>query len=180
MQLINNLKMTLENNEQATKAVEIIKGIAAKRIPEYPEELTEYIADLVARGNTVMVEESYSLLGDTFLELTSDIIKACVVLTQSSFEVDAWQYSCNCGYSSSVTAARNGNELKITTIVSENGNATCPECGVTIVSFDEYDPNETYYCPECGEEMDHLEMFEGCLPEISKEVVEISKLSDMR
>ena len=61
MESYNNLKMTLENNEQAVKAVDIIKEIAAKREPVSPNELNHYVADIQVSSNTVVVDDSCSL-----------------------------------------------------------------------------------------------------------------------
>ena len=65
--------------------------------------------------------------------------------------------------------------MEIVSGESESGNGICPECGVTVVYYDEYDPNAIYRCPECGEVLDHYEMFEGYLPKIHKETVVLLK-----
>ena len=173
MESYNNLKMTMENKNQAAKAAEMIAEIAAKRTPESPNELNDFLECVEVKRNKVIVDGSCSLWENTFLEMLPEIFKACAALTNQKFEANAWYESCNCGYSASIEAERRGSTLNLRTVVSENGDGICPECCEQIVCYDEYDPDETYYCPECGEEIDHEEMFGGELPVITKETFEI-------
>ena len=173
METYTNLRMTMENKNQAVKAAELIAEIAAKRTPESPNELKNFLASVEVKKSVVIVDGSCSLYENTFLEMMPEIFKTCAVLTSQKFEAVAWYESCNCAWSAQVTADRIDNTLNMRTVVSENGDGCCPECGVQIVCYDEYDPNETYYCPECGEEISHEDMFGGELPVITKEIFAI-------
>ena len=169
METYNNLRMTMENRAQAIEAAKIITEFASRRTPEFPNELKNFVACIKVKRNKVIVDDSCSLLETAFLELIPEVIKACAPLTSKKYEVIAWYYSCNCGYEASIEAKRDADTLNIKTIVSENGDGSCPECGEQVVCYDEYDPAETYYCPECGDELDHLEMFDGVLPVVTLE-----------
>ena len=174
METYTNLKMTMENKAQAAEAAKIIAELASRRTPESPNELKNFLACIEVKRNKVIVDDSCSLHETTFLELIPEAIKACAHLTSKKFELIAWYYSCNCGYEASIEAERDAEMLNIKTIVSENGDGCCPECGEQVVCYDEYDPAETYYCPECGDELDHLEMFGGVLPVVTQESFRIA------
>lgn len=173
MESYNNLRMTMENKSQAVKAAEMIAEIAAKRTPVSPNELKNFLACVDVQRNMVIVDGSCSLWENTFLEMLPEIFKDCASLTNQKLEALAWYESCNCGYSATIEAERSGNALNMRTVVSENGDGICPECYEQIVCYDEYDPDKTYFCPECGEELDHEKMFDGVLPVITKETFEI-------
>ena len=174
MESYNNLRMTMENKAQAIEAAKIIAELASKRTPESPNELKNFVACIEVERNKVIVDESCSLYNTTFLELIPEIIKSCALLTSEKYEVIAWYTSCNCGYGATIVAERDADTLNIKTIVTEYGDGICPECCVQVVCYDEYDPAETYYCPECGEELDHLEMFGGVLPVVTQESFRIA------
>ncbi len=173
MESYTNLKMTMENKSQAIKAAEMIAEIAAMRTPESPNELKNFLECVDVKRNMVIVDESCSLWENTFLEMMPEIIRVCAALTIQKYEALAWHNSCNCGYAATIEAERSSSALNMRTVVSENGDGFCEECGEQIVCYDEYDPDKTYFCPECGEELDHEKMFDGVLPVITKETFEI-------
>ncbi len=45
----------------------------------------------------------------------------------------------------------------------------CYECGAEVVLMEDYDPNATYVCPECGEEID----LSSAAPDIERETIKI-------
>ena len=51
------------------------------------------------------------------------------------------------------------NEL-YTSISAGDGNGCCPECGEVIAHLDEFDPNKTYICPDCREEIPNYYLFD--------------------
>ena len=170
MESCTNMRMTMENKSQAVKAAELIAEITAKRTPESPNELKSFLACVKVKKNAVIVDGNWSLFEGTFLEMIPEIFKTCAALTSQKFEAHAY-YETTCAWNATIDADRNANSLNMKTVVSVNGDGTCPECGETIVCFDEYDPNETYYCPECGDEIGHEEMFGGKPPVITKETI---------
>ena len=81
-----------------------------------------------------------------------------------------------CGTDTYTTALVDGSyqngKLSITTSFFPEGyveDFECPECGELIVSLDKYNPNKTYFCPECGGEID----FSDIAPVIEKETITI-------
>lgn len=50
----------------------------------------------------------------------------------------------------------------------------CEECGEEIVSIEDYNPDETYTCPECGEVLDLQKQYDETAPKIEKKVIEIN------
>lgn len=164
-------KITFNSKEEASTAKTIITDLLNNYSDfEYENELEKYEEDLLVEKETIIAEDSYSLLSNTFYELLPVIAKE-LAKNVSSFELISGFNSYNCAFMESVYANYDNSTLTIKRVVSENGDGHCPECREQVVFYDEYDPNEKYYCPECGEELDHLEMFDGILPEIDEETI---------
>ena len=53
MERCTNLRMTMENKSQAVKAAELIAEIAAKRTPEFPNELKDFLECVEVKKNAV-------------------------------------------------------------------------------------------------------------------------------
>ena len=49
----------------------------------------------------------------------------------------------------------------------------CDDCGEDVVEFAEYNPNEKYYCPSCGEELDLEEEYKNIKPIITEKEIKI-------
>ena len=168
MKAYTNMKITMETKDQAVKAVEIIRELASKKTSE-DACIDNFIKDIKVKENMVMVDDSCSIHSGTFEDLPAEIFKALAAITEKDFSAHAWHYSCNCGHQASVDASRRKNKVKVKTIIAPNGNGWCEECGEMIVPYDEYDPKATYYCPVCGKEIDHKELFDGDIPTTVKE-----------
>ncbi len=98
MEEYTNIKFDMNSNEDANKVADIMKEIASKRAPEYESELEDFIAGIVVDGNTVKVEDCYSLMSNTFCEIIPQIMMAIARCSFGPITMDAWFYSCNCGY----------------------------------------------------------------------------------
>ena len=109
-----NLSIVLNSVDDANRAVVFIKDVVAERTPDYPNELDKFIADIVVDGNTVKVEESYSLMSNTFCELVPQIIRRIAKNDFGAFTAEAWYTSFNSDYEAEFSAKvfKNG-KLKI-------------------------------------------------------------------
>ena len=109
-----NLTIITNSVEDANRAVAIIKDVVAERTPDYPKELDKFIADIVVDGNTVKIEESYSLMSNTFCELIPQIIRRITKYDFGAFTAEAWYTSFNSDYEAEFSARvlKNG-KLKI-------------------------------------------------------------------
>ena len=93
-----DISIKANSNEDANKATSIMKETASKRTPEYPTEIEKFIADITVDGNTVKVDESYSLMSDTFSELIPQIMRNIADHGIKAITMEAWFTSLNCGY----------------------------------------------------------------------------------
>ena len=99
-----DLVIKMNNVEDANKAVSIIKEVVAKRTPEYPTEISKFIADITIEGNNVVIDESYSLMSNTFCELMPRIMWEIGKYNFGAITMDAWFTSSNCGYEADISA----------------------------------------------------------------------------
>ena len=90
--------INLNNNNDANKVASIMKEVASRRIPEYENEISKFIAGITVDGNKVMVEENYSLMSCTFCELVPQIMMAIAMNHLGEIYMEAWFTSYNCGY----------------------------------------------------------------------------------
>lgn len=88
----------MNNNEDANKAAAIMKRIASRRAPETPNEMNNFIAGIVVEGNTVKVEDNYSLMSQTFCEMIPQIMMDIARFDFGAITMEAWYCSYNCGY----------------------------------------------------------------------------------
>ena len=165
MESYTTMTINFNNSEAANKAMNIIKAALKTITPKFPTEFTTFEKDITVKENEIIVDESCSLwqaIGRV------DVLakEVATKLADEDFTLECYYDSCDCGYKESVKADYSNGKLTINTVASE-------ECGELIVRFDEYDSNAHYYCPECGEELDHEEMFEDGLPTFTKEIIKI-------
>ena len=111
MEAYTNMTITMETKEHAIKAVEIIENIAADRTPEFETELTTFIEDIEIKENVIEVDSSCSLMSSTFCEMLPQIMRTIGHYNFGKIKMDAYFFSCNCGYEASCTGRRfrNGN-----------------------------------------------------------------------
>ena len=82
MNAYTTLTIMVENNEQTSLAVTMIKRIVEARIPEYDTELETFISDIHTNDNTISVNASCSLTCNTFCEMIPQIM---IVLARHGF-----------------------------------------------------------------------------------------------
>ena len=98
MEAYTNLTITMETKEQANRAVEIMKQVAAERTPFFETELTTFISDIEIKENIIEVDSSCSLMSETFCEMMPQIMRAIGRSGFGRIKMDSYYFSCNCGY----------------------------------------------------------------------------------
>ena len=86
------------NEKEANLVVSIIKDMAAKRIPEYPSEIDQFVAGIKVNYNVVEVKYSYSLTSNTFCEWIPQIMLRISRCDIGAITMDAGFFSESCGY----------------------------------------------------------------------------------
>lgn len=115
--------------------------------------------------------ENFKLfLGEGFIGNYNNLaVEICKAVAEANPECEFYGHSFyddeNCGYESCADYKYSEHKLHIETIVSENGHGFCPDYGEQIVCFDEFDPDNKYYCDDCEIEISHEDLFDGCIPE---------------
>ncbi len=171
MEAYTNIKIEMENKEIAMKAVE-----EAKRVVRESKEknVPSFIEDIVTSGNEVIVENSCTLDSDEYNNLVPLVYKAIASMNEvNCFEAISNYVSCNCGYEANIKASYENETLTIKSIEAEDFNGYCEDCGEIIVHYEDYDPNETYICKDCGKALTEEELFPEGLPEVVIEHFEI-------
>ena len=158
-----NFNLVLDTLENARVAFEIAKKILV-------ENNMHFEADNLAidKGNN-KIYITDGAIGNAD-ELVKDICLAVArEIEKSNFYGHAY-YDDMCGaYQSCADYEYEAGLLKIVMWESPEGNGFCPECEEQVVCFDEYDPDKTYVCEECGENIkNHADMFGGILPVVKK------------
>ena len=106
MEAYTNMTITMETKEHAIKAVEIIENIAADRTPEFETELTTFIEDIEIKESVIEVDSSCSLMSNTFCEMMPQIIRSIGLYDFGKITMNAYYFSCNCGYTANCTGKR--------------------------------------------------------------------------
>ncbi|MBO5521186.1 MAG: hypothetical protein J5973_05895, partial [Eubacterium sp.] len=96
MSAITNINIRLNNNEEAVKAVEILRDVAESVTPISPNEIKNLLSDVIVDGRSVVVTDNYSLYSWTFNELIPQIIDEFIRCNFRAITFDAWFVSCNC------------------------------------------------------------------------------------
>ena len=111
MEAYTNITIKVETEEQAIKVANIMKRIASERTPEFKAELTTFIFDIKINENVVEINDSCSLISNTFCEMVPQIMFAIGRYDFGRISMDAYYYSCNCGYEATCIGRRfkNGN-----------------------------------------------------------------------
>ena len=127
--------------EEEKEANEII-GRMLSEVDEYGNEYTEAFADDAAISNYDLqdvVASSAEILVEKF--------------PSSKFEIEAAFSQLNAEGEARYTRRYDGEELHGRDIYCPyDFDGCCPECGCEVVEIDDFDPNITYVCQECGEE----------------------------
>lgn len=93
-----NFIANLNSTEDANKVAMIVKEVSSRRTPDYPTEIVKFIEGIVVDGNTVKIEDNYSLMCPTFRELIPQIMIEIARNNFGAITMDAWFTSESCGY----------------------------------------------------------------------------------
>ena len=121
MSATTNMTIKLNNNTDANKAAAIMKEVASKVTPDYPTEISKFVADITVEDCTVKVEESYSLMSCTFCDMIPQIMRAIAKNGFGPITMEAWFTSFSSDYEAEFSGRvyKNG---KFTMTFSEHDN----------------------------------------------------------
>ena len=160
MYYTNSVKIILKNNESAIKALEILRtrldaGFNADKIYKgSPSQMMRDTLEVVE--NTIVLPEDFGCYitedaEDVMFELIQHLAEN---MGKSSFTWDGWDSN---NYTDGHFEAEYENgflKIKYTYYPSGDCSLCCPECGEMSITPDEYEEGKTYFCSECGEEID--------------------------
>lgn len=176
METYTNIKIEMENNEVAIKAVKKAKSAIreSKAYRKDEKNVSRFMEDITASDNMVIVNDSCTLDSEEYNNFMSQIYKAIASLNEvKSFEGKSHFSSSNCGYEADANASYWNGTLTIESIAAEDFWGCCDECGEIIVHYTEYDPSKTYTCTDCGRVLTEKDLFPDGLPEVEVECYEI-------
>lgn len=160
MYYTNTVKITLQNEETATKALKILRSRLAEGFAVdngYRRNPSQLMSDaLEVLDNSIVLPEDFGCY------VTEDAEGVMFELIQhlaenmgnDSFIWNGWD--CN-DYTDGHFEAVFENGLlniKYTYYPSGDCRLCCPECGEMSITMDEYEEGKIYSCSECGEEID--------------------------
>ena len=175
MEYTNTMKIEMSNNNEAMKAMEIIKTVIATNKESYNNgyhnDASAMLLEAIEINNNCLVisEEGFGYFTPEDTEAFTDIIEAIAKQLKSKFTAEIISVST---YSEKwLEATCDGKELNVKTTYFPSGFSTtayCEECDEEIALFEEIEvaPNKyeirifeevasgTYTCPSCGEEID--------------------------
>ena len=91
------------NEKEANLVVSIIKNMAAKRIPDYPNEIDQFVAGIKVNDNVVEIKYNYSLTSNTFCEWIPQIMLSISRYDIGAITMDAGFFSESCGYEARIS-----------------------------------------------------------------------------
>ncbi len=170
----NEFNVTFTNAAAARKA----KQIADESFRSLQYAYKRYEPGILA-ANSLTIEEKTILTfeeicfdSSDLLDASNAVIKAIAYgMKDEDFEFSVW--GSDTYTESSLEGKYHNRVLEITSIYYPAGYCEyleCTECEEEIVSVEDYDPNKTYICPVCGEELD----FSDSAPVTEKELITIS------
>lgn len=176
MEAYTNIKIEMENNEIAVKAVEEAKAAIMKDMLYKKDEqnVSRFINDIKVSEGTVIVDNSCSIDSWEFENLIPIIVKVVATMTEvRSFEGFAHYTSCNCGYEADFEANYWNGTLTIESVSAEDYYGSCDECGEFEIYYKDYDPSKTYICEECGKVLTEKDLFPYGVPKVEVECYDI-------
>lgn len=168
----NDFTVTFSNKDAAAKAKQIAsRQFNALHVNGYSDDPSKLFADSLRVENTAVKADALVFDSYDFMGTVAAVIKAIALeLKTENFSFEACASDT---YSESWVDGKSENGiLTITSTYFPSGYSEylcCPECGEPIVEMLKYDPNVTYVCSECGEEL----VFSEDAPKITKEVINL-------
>lgn len=175
MYYTNEITIEMKDNTTATKALEILKARLEAGFDvdkNYRRNPSKRMAEALAvEENTIIIPEEDGFYDPyTSIDVNIELLKALATeMRDEAFTT----FICNvsdCDEAQIEAEYENGT-LTTTTTYYPNGYTEflyCEECDAEIVELEKYDPNATYICPDCGEEIDMESVYEEWKPEITK------------
>ena len=173
------LKITMKSESSANLAkAAIANALRGGNFDEMyrgcPSEIL--ISDLTVKGNLLLIEEinGYYLPEDTIV-VFEEVAKAIAAAAKDEcYEMTSWTTSTysECSFDASFS---NGilNTESVYYPCGYGATLACEECGDFELSIEDFDPNKTYICPECGAEVNFAEQYESMKPDVIKKTFEI-------
>ena len=161
MYYTNTMTITLKNNTSANQALAILRsrlsaGFAADNAyRRNPSQIMGEALEVI--DNTIVLPEDFGcyITEDAESVMHELIQHLAENMGSESFDWDGWDSN---DYTDGhfEAAFRNGLlSIKYTYYPSgASANYHCNECGVVVVSEDDYEAGKIYICPECGEVVD--------------------------
>lgn len=138
----SSFSLNFTGTKEEEKAANEIIGRMLSEADEYENEYTKAFADDAAISNydlKEVVSSSAEILVEKF--------------PTSRFIIEAAFSQLNAEGEARYTRRYDGNELHGRDIYCPyDFDGCCPECGCEVVEIDDFDPNKTYICEDCGEE----------------------------
>lgn len=176
MEAYTSMKLNVKGNVDMNIVVEVMrKGLLSKATDEYEERtVNRFCDDIEIKGNQVVVEDSCTL-GSWEFEYLREALIAVAKETDCDFTFKANHSSCNCGYEAYIEAEYKDGVLNCKIIGDDDiiGYCSDEDCGEFIVHALDYDPNQTYTCPECGRVVTEEELFPNGVPTWEVEEIRI-------
>lgn len=175
MEIFNNdFTVTFTNAAAANKAKQIAdETFRTLRYDLYREQPSICAADtLTIEDDVILTFIEWGFDSADLMDASRKVIKALAQgLKGENFEFSV------CGCDTYTEAWVDGNfqngVLDMTSTFFPEGYSEylcCHECGEAVVRMEDYDPNATYVCPECGKEID----LSSAVPVIEKELIRVS------
>lgn len=175
----NSMKITLKNKATVTAALELLKARlyngfdCDKTYAKNPS--MQMMNNLELSGKSIVLAEETSCF--TPEDAQSVFVELLNVLAKNLPETFSAKIFNSSDYSESEIVAKcNINELNIKTTYYPNGfveTLCCDECGMDIVSIEDYEAGKTYICPDCGEMIDLSKEYKENKPVINEFVITI-------
>ena len=169
--MILNIKENASTKEIATI---IRKALQSKAIDEVEiEAVNTFCDDIEIKDGQILVEGGWSLASWEF-EYLREAVVAIAKETDCEFIFEADHHSLNCGYEAYIEAEYKSGILTYKHIAAEDMVGYCEDCGEIIVNAFDYDPTQTYTCPECGRVVSEEELFPNGVPTWEVEKIRIN------
>ena len=170
--MILNIKENVSTKEIATI---IRKALQSKAIDEVEiEAVNTFCDDIEIKDGQILVEGGWSLASWEF-EYLREAVVAIAKETDCEFTFEADHHSLNCGYEAYIEAEYKDGVLNYRIIGDDDiiGYCSDEDCGEHIVHALDYDPTQTYTCPECGRVVSEEELFPNGVPTWEVEEIRI-------
>ncbi len=177
MYYTNSLTITMNSNEAANKAIEILRDrlmIGFECDNEYRKNPSAELAELLAveENQIVLPEEEGCYTPEDAQAIIPELLRS-IAETLKAESFTCQNFNSSDYVDTSVEATFNNGILTIETALYPNGDSDemyveCEACGeAVVIRMEDYKEGETYYCPDCGEEIDVASVYEENKPVVN-------------